>query len=71
MAPVTIERPSVAAYSFPSARIVSRELRATEGAAPKRPAKLLGLRISQGRKQRHNKTADDETEKVLHCVKPP
>src|SRR5262249_53221929 len=49
MAPTIIERDSAAAYDFPSARMVSpRVASATEGAAAKRPAKLLGFRQSPG-----------------------
>ncbi len=46
-APPTIERASSAAKSFPSAEIVMPNVAsATEGAAPKSPAKLLGFKIS-------------------------
>lgn len=47
MAPMTIERASRAAYRAPLAWIVSaRVASATEGAAPKTPAKLFGREIS-------------------------
>src|SRR3984893_10962898 len=47
MAPPIIERASIAAYDFPSVSAVSAKVAsATEGAAPKRPAKRLGLKMS-------------------------
>src|SRR5438105_1976170 len=47
MAPATIERDSVATYRAPSVETVrQRVARATEGAAPNSPAKLLGLNKS-------------------------
>src|SRR5437763_11891773 len=46
-APATIDRASVATYDVPSVLTVRTKVaRATEGAAPKIPAKLLGLNRS-------------------------
>lgn len=46
-APTIIDRACVAAYSFPSARILSPSVAsATDGAAPNNPAKLFGFNMS-------------------------
>src|SRR5579871_676152 len=46
-APAIIERASVAAYDGPSVAIVrARVANAIDGAAPNKPAKLLGFRMS-------------------------
>ena len=46
-APTTMDRASRAAYAFPSAKIVSPSVaRATDGAAPNKPAKLFGFSTS-------------------------
>jgi hypothetical protein len=47
MAPTIIERPSMAANGVPFCDRVMRSVaRAIEGAAPNRPAKLLGRKVS-------------------------
>jgi hypothetical protein len=46
-APTTMDRASRAAYTFPSAKTVNpRVAKATDGAAPNRPAKLFGFSTS-------------------------
>jgi hypothetical protein len=58
-------RTSSDVYGFPFPNTVRlRVARATEGAAPKRPAKLLGLKAAEhGEKGNHNSTGDESDKK--------